>query len=502
MALPPNIPGTIPRALTPSGLVKPAPITIVPVPPTSSSAVPVPPVSSKLRRLTTGALPTVAPKNYPVVPLAGWGNHPLGRGAEIANEDLERASLDATLARGLGRSYGDASLPLPGKTVVATPPANRFLAFDKETGVMRAEAGVTVEEIFRLLLPRGWFVPVTPGTKYVTLGGMVAADVHGKNHHRDGTFGNHVRELKLRVADGRIVDCSPTVEPELFAATIGGMGLTGHILEVTFTMAKVASPWIWCESEGVPDIETFIDRLAEAAAGWPMTMGWIDCLSTGKNLGRGVIYRGRWATPDEAPKRAWKPKPTITMPVMLPSFSINKLTTSAFNALYYAWNGRVRKGVIHPEAFFYPLDAILHWNRFYGRAGFTQYQCVIPHAAGKKAARRFMEVVAEKGGASPLCVIKDCGAEGLGTLSFPKPGISIAIDFPVRPWTQGVIDALNEIVLGEGGRIYLAKDAFTRKDHFERMEPRLAAFQAVRRRWDPEGRLGSQLGARLLDGAQ
>jgi decaprenylphospho-beta-D-ribofuranose 2-oxidase len=453
-----------------------------------------------LRRPT----PVPAPPPPPLAPaapapLTGWGSYPVGSGSEIVSEDLERASLRAQLTRGLGRSYGDASLPLPGEIVVATPPANRFLAFDDQTGVLRAEAGLSLDEIIRLLLPRGWFSPVTPGTKFVTLGGMVAADVHGKNHHRDGTFGAHVTEVRLRVADGRIINCSPTVEPELFAATIGGMGLTGHILEVEFKMMRVPSPWIWGSSEGVPDIDAFIDLLAKAAAEWPMTMGWIDCLSTGKNLGRGVIYRGRWAEPNEAPAGAPRAKKNLSLPIRLPSFAVNPLTTRAFNALYYAKNRGRREGIVHPDAFFYPLDFVHHWNRVYGKAGFTQYQCVIPHASGRAAARRFMEVVASKGGASPLCVIKDCGPEGLGMLSFPKPGISIAIDFPVRPWTQGVIDALNEIVLAEGGRIYLAKDAFTRREDFARMDPRLAKFEAVRRRWDPERRLRSMLSARLID---
>ena len=442
-------------------------------------------------------LPLVPPG--PIHPLTGWGNYPAAPGAELASEDLEKASVGASLARGLGRSYGDASLPMAGRLALATPPANRFLAFDESSGLLRAEAGVTVDEISRLLLPRGWFVPVTPGTKFVTLGGMVASDVHGKNHHRAGTFGAHVSSLRLRVADGRIVTCSPAIESDLFWATVGGMGLTGHILEVEFKMERVSSPWIWGESEGVRDIDAFIDVLGQAASEWPMTMGWIDCLSRGRNLGRGVVFRGRWALPHEAPAQAPPPKAKLNMPIRLPSFVLNGLTTRAFNALYYRVHARPKKGIVHPDAFFYPLDAIHHWNRVYGKAGFTQYQCVIPHASGRAAARRFMELVAARGGASPLCVIKDCGAEGKGLLSFPKPGISIAIDFPVRAWTQGLIDALNDLVLAEGGRIYLAKDAFTRQDHFVRMEPRLPAWQAIRRRWDPQGRFGSRLAQRLLD---
>ncbi len=463
--------------------------TPVPVPPTAASRVPPP-----LRAAEIPPLPGAE------VELSGWGVYPKVKATQVASEDLERATRGVQLARGLGRSYGDASLPVAGQLVVASPPANRFLAFDETTGLLRAEAGLSLEEIYRLFLPRNFYVPVTPGTKFVTLGGMVAADVHGKNHHQAGTFGAHVTALKLRLADGRIIECSPTVEPALFRATIGGMGLTGHILEVEFKMERLPSPWIWGESEGVPDLDAFIDALGKAAAGWPMTMGWIDCVSRGKSMGRGVIYRGRWATADEAPKRPPRPKPKLAVPFHLPAFTLNRFTTQVFNSLVYWKNKRPKRGIVHPDVFFYPLDAIHHWNRVYGKTGFTQYQCVIPHASGKAATRRFMEVVVKEGGASPLCVIKDCGAEGTGLLSFPRPGISIAIDFPVRPWTQKLIDELNELVLAEGGRIYLAKDAFTRKDHFERMEPRLPEFQAVRKRWDPEGKLQSMLGARLLGG--
>jgi len=331
---------------------------------------------------------------------------------------------------------------------------------------------------------------------------MVASDVHGKNHHVAGCFGNHVLALRMRIADGSIVECTPAVHPDLFWATIGGMGLTGHVLEVEFRMQRVSSPWIWQESERVPDIDTYVARLRENAEHWPMTMGWIDCLSRGRRMGRGILIRGRWARPDEAPAQPPVPKRRIAMPLPLPQFVLNPLTIRAFNFLYY-WRHMRRRtaGIVHPEPFFYPLDSILHWNRMYGRRGFTQYQCVLPTAAGPDAARRFLELLTAKGGASFLCVIKDCGAEGQGMLSFPMPGISIALDIPVRKDTQALVDALNERVIAEGGRMYLTKDAFTRADHFARMEPRLAAFAEVRRRWDPHGRFKSAQSIRILGDA-
>ncbi len=451
----------------------------------------------------------VRPRETPAVATApeagrleGWGRLP-GPGVELRSEDLERITLDVPLTRGLARSYGDSSLPPARRPIVAaTPLADRILSFDRETGVMRAEAGLSLVALNRIMLPRGWFPPVTPGTQYVTLGGMVASDVHGKNHHVAGTFGAHVLALRMRVADGRILECSPSEHPDLFWATVGGMGLTGHILEVEFVMQPVSSPWIWQETERVPDIDTYVARLAENAAEWPMTMGWIDCLARGKSLGRGILMRGRWAKPSEAPTEPPKPKRRITMPLVLPQFVLNRLSIRAFNLLYFRTHFRERTaGIVHPEPFFYPLDMILHWNKMYGPRGFTQYQCVLPRAAGAGAARRFLELLTDRGGASFLCVIKDCGAEGQGMLSFPMPGISIALDIPVRADTQALVDALNERVIAEGGRMYLTKDAFTRAEHFAKMEPRLAAFTEVRRRWDPERRLASAQSIRMLGDA-
>lgn len=430
--------------------------------------------------------------------LSGWGHAPVVPAREVRSEDLQAATRGMPLTRGLGRSYGDSSLPAArDRAVAGATLADRILAFDPDSGLMRAEAGLSLSEIYRLFLPRNWFVPVTPGTQFVTLGGMVAADVHGGNHHRDGCFGAHVTRLRLQVADGRIVECSRAVEPDLFRATLGGMGLTGHILEVEFRMARISSPWLWGDAIQVRNVGEFYDALGRAAADWPFTKGWIDCVSGGRHLGRGIMYRARWAEPGEAPPRAPKHKKGFAIPFFLPPWVLNKASTRLYNAFRYHTN-RSKPGIIHPDTFFYPLDGIRHWNRLFGRPGFTQYQCVVPHANGLRTITRALELVNQIGFASPVCVIKDCGPEGEGLLSFPKLGISIAIDVPVRAWTQRLIDALNDLVLSEGGRMYLAKDAFTRRDHFEKMEPRLAGWQAIRRRWDPEGRFRSAQSVRLL----
>ena len=428
--------------------------------------------------------------------LSGWGRLEVP-GRVLRSEDLERASEHATLSRGLGRSYGDSSLPPPGQLeFLATPLGDRILRFDEESGLLRVEAGFTLAELVRIFLPRGFFTPVSPGTKFVTAGGMVASDVHGKNHHRHGSFGQHVTGLKLRVADGRVVECSPAVERELFFATVGGMGLTGHILEVELRLVRVPSPWILCESERIPDIDAFVLALKEAAANWPFTVGWIDCLSRGSRLGRGILMRGRWAEKAEAPARFPPPKRRLSVPFVFPGWALSRPFVRLFNALFY-WKPR-KTQVVSPESFFYPLDAIAHWNRIYGPRGFTQYQCVLPEEAGREAPRRFLELLTSRGGASFLCVIKDCGPEGPGLLSFPRPGISIALDIPVRGWTQGLVDELNLFVIACGGRIYLTKDAFPRAEHFRAMEPRLSELDRVRRLWDPERRIRSAQSVRML----
>lgn len=446
--------------------------------------------------------PVTAPLDPAGSKISGWGRVAVP-GREVRSEDLEALTRDAVLCRGLGRSYGDSSLPPPSHPVVAaTPLADRVLAFDPATGRVRAEAGLSLREINRLFLPRGFYGPVTPGTQYITVGGMVAADVHGKNHHRDGCFGAHVERLRVRVADGRVVECSPGENADLFRATIGGMGLTGHVLEADFRLARVPSPWIRYESARVHDIDRYVEALKDAAREWPHTMGWIDCLSRGRSMGRGILLKGRWAGKDEAPPEMPRSRRRPAMPVVLPGWVLNRWSVRAFNAVYYRSHvPRLKRGLIEPDTFFYPLDAIAHWNRMYGPRGFTQYQCVLPEQAGLGAARRFLDLLTRRGGASMLCVIKDCGDEGVGLLSFPRRGISIALDIPVRDGTQALVDALNELVIAEGGRVYLAKDQFTRPEHFRAMEPRLEEFMRIRRRWDPEGRVRSAQSVRLLGDA-
>jgi FAD/FMN-containing dehydrogenase len=335
---------------------------------------------------------------------------------------------------------------------------------------------------------------------------MVAADVHGKNHHRDGCFGEHVDSITLRVADGRIVTCSRGDEPDLFKATIGGMGLTGHILDVRVRLTRVPSPWIMQDTIPIADIDEFVHTLRASSAIWPMTAGWIDCLST-RTLGRGILFSGRWAEASEAQAhfrqgyggQAGPHTPrAATVPTLAPGTLLRASTIGLFNKAYYAQGARsAGPRVVDPHRFFYPLDRLRQWNLLYGPRGFIQYQCVLPTDETGTVVRRFLQLAIRRRDVF-LCVIKDCGAEGLGTLSFPKPGISLALDMPFHDGTQSHVDEMNEFVADAAGRIYLAKDALTRQRHYQAMDSRVDRFLCLRRSWDPDGRIRSALSVRLF----
>jgi decaprenylphospho-beta-D-ribofuranose 2-oxidase len=452
---------------------------------------------ARLRSVPTGAS---APPEGPRRALSGWGQYPVVEGVERLSEDLPQLTADALLCRGLGRAYGDAALPPAHASahVAGTRLADRILAFDPESGVLRAEAGLSLAEINRVFLPRGWASPVSTGTAFVTLGGMVASDVHGRNHHVAGCFGAHVRGLRVRVPDGRILELSAENEPELFHASFGAMGLLGHVLEVEVQMMRIPSPWIWSESRRFPSIETLLPALLDERTRWPYTVAWLDCTARGRALGRGTLMTGRWASPAEAPPAPPRAPGSVPVPFRFPSGLANRHTLRLLNALWYRRHGsQCRRGIESPDSFFYLLDRIGHWHRVFGRRGFTQYQCVMP--AESALYREFLERFQRGGGSSFVTVLKDCGPAGRGPLSFPMPGASLALDIPIEgERTQALIDSLNEFVVANGGRVYLAKDAFTRPDHFRAMYPRLAEFERIRAKWDPQGVLASAQSRRLL----
>ncbi|MGE5545968.1 MAG: FAD-binding oxidoreductase [Solirubrobacterales bacterium] len=436
--------------------------------------------------------------------LAGWGNFPR---LECRTADLrpdvrpDPLLADAPLiARGNGRAYGDAALQ-PNLTV-STRHLDRFLAFDSATGRLTCEAGTRLDTILEIFVPRGWFPAVTPGTKYVTVGGMIAADVHGKNHHVAGSFGRYVDGLAVLLADGRVVECSREREPDLFAATIGGMGLTGIILSATFRLARIPSAFIRSETVRAPNLEATLEAF-EAAAGWTNTVSWIDCLSGGPRLGRSLLSRGEFAMSDELPVELRKApfhspsKRTLRVPVDFPAWVLNSWSARAFNALYYAASPRLPEPkLVHYDGFFYPLDRLLEWNRIYGRAGFTQYQCVLPKQAGREGLHRLLKTIQRSGLGSFLAVLKLFGRQD-GLMSFPLEGYALALDFPLTSPTLGMLFELDAIVADHGGRIYLAKDARSTPALLRRGYPHLAEFQRIRSRWGACGRMQSLLAERL-----
>lgn len=428
--------------------------------------------------------------------LSGWGRYPQVP-ARLARPDrfveLSAWAGEPSLARGAGRAYGDAAISANGVTVLTTR-LNRFLAFDAATGLLRAEAGVTLDDILQACLAQGWFLPVTPGTRYVTLGGAVAADVHGKNHHHVGSFSTCVRELLLFTADGPL-RCSPVQSPEVFWATVGGMGMTGLIGEVTLQLRRVPSGDMQVQHVPAANLQAALELMSDAAHDDEYTVAWIDCLARGASLGRSVFMRAHHA--DGAP--AHGPSPArLALPVNLPSLLLNPLTVKAFNSAYYHWVGRRRppfRSELTP--FFYPLDGIRDWHRLYGKPGFVQYQFVLPEATSADGLKAVLERLSRSGNASFLAVLKRFGPEGQGLLSFPMAGHTLALDLPLRHGTLALLDTLDAIVLDHGGRVYLAKDARMSASACARMYPRLDAWREIRARLDPQGHYLSTLGRRL-----
>jgi FAD/FMN-containing dehydrogenase len=435
--------------------------------------------------------------------LSGWGRFPRADCRMLAPRDEAglRAALlcePSVIVRGNGRSYGDPAMN--PKATFCLRQADRFKSFDPATGLLEAEAGVLLPDIIETFLPRGWFIPVTPGTKFVTLGGMIAADVHGKNHHGAGSFGDHVQSLELMLADGRILRCSNDENRELFDATRGGMGLTGVIRSAVIRMLKVQSAYIRQETIRTRNLAETMEAF-EQSRGWTYTVAWIDSLARGRKLGRCVLYRGEHARADELPAQTRKqplalaPRRAKAVPFDFPRLALNRWTVWGFNTLYYAL-ARPGTAIVDYDTYFYPLDAIADWNRIYGRAGFLQYQCVLPTAASRQGLTDIMTRVARAGTASFLSVLKLLGP-GRGMLSFPMEGYTLALDFPATQATFALLTELDAVVEAHGGRIYLAKDARMGAAMLQRGYGELEAFKALRHAADPSGKFKSLQSERL-----
>ena len=395
------------------------------------------------------------------------------------------------LPYGNGRSYGDVCLN-PGGRLWTTRGLDRFIAFDPATGQLSAEAGVLLDDIIRVALPQGWFLPVTPGTRFATLGGAIANDVHGKNHHRAGTLGEHVLALDLARTDGSRRVCSAQQQPDWLRATIGGMGLTGLIVSARLQLKRVPGPWLRTEALPYANLADFFRLSRESEADWDYTVSWVDCVHGQGTNSRGIFFRGNAVAHDAPPPPARQRAVPLTPPVSL----INRLSLRAFNAAYYAVNRRKSGAQLqHLLPFFYPLDGLLHWNRVYGPGGFYQYQCVLPRAVEAEATAALMATIRGSGQGSFLAVLKTfADRPAAGLMSFPLAGTTLALDFPnLGARTAQLFERLDAIVSEAGGRLYAAKDARMGAALFRQGYPQLEAFRRFR---DPG--ISSAMSRRLM----
>jgi len=443
-----------------------------------------------------------------VRPLSGWGRFPVETCRVFRPE--KRAGLAAILAsggessyiaRGLGRSYGDAALNKDGG-VISFERLNRLIAFDPETDVLECEAGVTFAEILDCFLPRGYFLPVTPGTKFVTLGGAIAHDVHGKNHHRAGTISNFVLDFRLQTPQGDVITCSPQQNSDVFWATVGGAGLTGLLLTARLRLQRVETAYVLVDFLKVNHFEDAIAAMAESDHLYEFSVAWIDCLARGKALGRSVLMRANPAKRSDLPSNSGDPlrlrrRSGHSLPFDFPPGFLNSFTVGAFNNLFYRLHQTISGRLADIDSFFYPLDSIRNWNRMYGRRGFVQYQLVFPLETSRTGLAEVLERVSASGRGSFLGVLKRFGDANAGLLSFPFPGYTLALDLPVSDGLVTFLSGLDEVVLRHGGRLYLAKDAVTAADSFAAMYPRLDEFRAVKARLDPKNRLSSSQARRV-----
>ncbi|MBE3558436.1 MAG: FAD-binding oxidoreductase [Ktedonobacteraceae bacterium] len=414
-----------------------------------------------------------------------WGRYPQVKPGQVVplfwRSDLPDfdAYTQPVLPYAYGRSYGDSCLNENG-VMLDVSHLTRFISFDEEKGILRCEAGVSLADVLEVIVPRGWFLPVTPGTKFVSVGGAIANDVHGKNHHKAGTFGCHVTQFELLRSNGERLLCSPETNSELFRATIGGLGLTGLILWAEFRLKPIVNPYIDMESIRFDSLDEFFELSAESDQAYEYVVSWVDILIGGKGLCRGRFSRGNHNQSVELAAKPLKKRLPLAVPFNFPSFALNTLTVKAFNEAYYHVQvpRRVQKTVSY-DPFFYPLDSIHEWNRMYGKRGFLQYQCVVPPGDGREAMREIFRRIQRSGEGSFLTVLKTFGdVPSPGMLSFPRPGLTLALDFSYHgEKTLRLLEELDNIVVQSGGAVYPAKDARMSAEHFKIFYPRWREFE-------------------------
>jgi decaprenylphospho-beta-D-ribofuranose 2-oxidase len=436
--------------------------------------------------------------------IASWGNFPVMESNEKGftfTDELQQmvAANHKIIARGNGRCYGDASL---ATNTISTLKYDKALSFDITLGIFECQSGMLLSDILEIIVPKGWFLPVTPGTKFITVGGAVSSDVHGKNHHIDGSFSNHITEMDVLLANGNIITCTPSQHSDLFEATCGGMGLTGIITRVTFRLKKIETSFIRQKQVKANNLEHVI-QLFEEYKDYTYSVAWIDCLQKGKDFGRSILMLGEHANINDLSEAQKKEplqlpkKKQITFPFNMPSWVLNTFTVKAFNLLYYGKNIKKEiNNVVSYEPFFYPLDAILHWNRGYGRKGFIQYQFVLPLHA-KQGLIEILQRISDAGLGSFLAVLKVFGKQD-SLISFPMEGYTLALDFPVRDGLFDFCDELDQVVLKHGGRLYMSKDARMKPEVLAAGYPALDTFKTIVKKYDPEHKFLSTQSERLL----
>jgi len=438
--------------------------------------------------------------------LSGWGRFPVEtcnvyrpEARDELTAVLTSAGETSLLPRGLGRSYGDAALNAEAG-VISMLRLNRLLSLDEEAGVLECEAGVSLHDVLEAVMPRGLFLSVVPGTRFVTVGGAIASDIHGKNHHRDGTFSRFVESMTLLTPAGEVVRCSPEEYRDLFWATVGGMGLTGVILTARLRLTRIQTRYMTVDYRRSQDLDATLSAFEVSDPDYRYSVAWIDCVARGAALGRSILMLGGHAPAERVRDAALDARmglPRLSVPFDAPSWSLNGLTVRAFNELYYRAHRTRSDAVVRADKFFFPLDGIGDWNRMYGRRGFVQYQAVVPPADGVRAIRALLERLSSSGRASFLAVLKKMGPEGDGMLSFPMEGYTLALDIPRRRGLGKLLAALDRIVLEAGGRVYLTKDASLAAGAFRDMYPGLGRFRSVKEALDPDGLFSSSLARRL-----
>jgi FAD/FMN-containing dehydrogenase len=436
--------------------------------------------------------------------LAGWGNYPTAESYTLCprNEEDIRSDIQKgrVIARGLGRSYGDQAVNEDNYVAICTR-LNHFLHWDEQEGILECEAGVSLEEIITTFAPKGWLPMICPGTKYVTVGGAIANDIHGKAHHIDGSFVNCVLSFTILVADGAVVEASRSVNSDLFWANFGGLGLLGVILTARIKLRKIETTYFRQKSIKIKGLDHMLEALDQYDRDYNYSVAWIDALAKGSKLGSGVLTLGNAARLAELPEKL-KADPLklhsagkLAVPLFLPSFALNGLTVRMLNRVI-AFVQNSPKEFVHYEKFFFPLDAINNWNRGYGKRGFIQYQFVIPEEKGKENLREILEIIAGSGCTPFLNVFKRMG-DGQGILSFPFKGYTLAIDFPVTKALLAFTPRLDAKVLSAGGRLYLGKDALLQESTFKAMYPQYEQWLTIKRKYDPANRFTSNIARRL-----